>query len=1206
MKIIIITLLLLFTVYANFLNEFSGDVDYYDLGVMERGKNAGSWHHSLENNFDIFLLHVHATLETFYYSIGPGTTGWATNEDQDFCQNQYAYPIEEFAIDWASATTSEEKIESTTINGITCYVYPAKSPLTTIYLTNKFTSAFSDTDSSDICRMDFIGGRSITFRSFNSVDMTFYESYNSNTTSKCTVAVHANDVDTSLAIVYAIADTSAVKNVQNYMYYFQITKKLSVPLSELNYATLSGIEVQSGAADLLINAAKTDLSKKVDNGIIARGTIIALMDKQLSNDYDASVFDRLDISVHSVIFNINNNDVLAYRALSLVSLGAHYHEATSASAVQTKVIEAFKAVRTNLTDRCPRSSCDGFCDAMNRCTCPMCCENDCYYTFCDVETASCVPWPKDSPKKKVECSADCIGSYECIDQQGCVLSQVNTSCEAAAACMTVYCDGDSLDSKCLQKDSCTQDTTPSSDGYCYNYECDQDTGYCTKITSSRGSACPTKSSLCEEYACDADLNCYIKDKECVKTSPYIEYDCYEAKCNEQTGMCENKLTCDTYTSCGGTSTETVCKCDSSTNYVCSCEKTEDGEYCDSDLSQVCDYTQETPQCVVTNCPLDLITQNCQVRRCDEDTSTNYWVDINCTVNSDEVSENCIDITYAYCSDNECVYALNNNGVNGCYTCVVNDDNTVTETGCSTSGLSTGISVECVDGECVYNDDTPCEEILDLDCPSYYTYSFDSTTGECSYTIDDYKSDCKLCNPSSANFESYCSDKSLQKTLTVSTLTEDYEIDRVCVVGGCIPNPSYDCTQLTTYENIVNNCGAAFVSAKYSYSSLYDAAKANLGYNQTSDFFAEMDEMAYCVITVSDSAIECGKCVLNGESYLYKNQCPEIDGVEVTCEDNQCVIVANECPTEECVIQFFNESSTQCEPYLDNCAEPTETLTNAREGLTDYTSCGDVVCNTNAGTCGIVQDDSACYRETGIDYGCTVPYYESEGAEVCITSDNSYICKYKELTLDDEEESYLEGIEVDNKCKTYECVEETTDGVISHHWELTSEVTAEARNLCETAECDTTTGEVVYTDVVCRLADEFPTLSANQALCFYCACSYQDGSSVLQMYSDTEDEIYTLDACGNCIVSNRTTGEQTNEERECVLTGEINNAGAIAAATTVAVVVVVLVVSFTFFAFGAFNTYRLVSSAMKNEISATIDNPTHVAADTNAENPIFNG
>jgi len=78
-------------------------------------------------------------------------------------------------------------------------------------------------------------------------------------------------------------------------------------------------------------------------------------------------------------------------------------------------------------------------------------------------------------------------------------------------------------------------------------------------------------------------------------------------------------------------------------------------------------------------------------------------------------------------------------------------------------------------------------------------------------------------------------------------------------------------------------------------------------------------------------------------------------------------------------------------------------------------------------------------------------------------------------------------------------------------------------------------------------------------------------------------------------------------QENVLNAEVNNAGAIAAATTVAAVVVALVVAMIVVSIGMFQAYRLVSSAMKNAVTTTTANAEYVEAENEATNAAtYNG
>ncbi|KAL7715111.1 Galactose/N-acetyl-D-galactosamine lectin heavy subunit 2 [Entamoeba marina] len=1253
MKAIIISLIVVYAFAHDFLNEFSGDVDYYDLGTMDRGKNAGSWHHSLTHNFDIFYYmsmqpwrhfvwtHI-GTDEIWYkktinedYSVGPSSDkDWVNNEKQDFCQNEYGYPIQEFAIDWENAAEEAQNIEATTINGITCYVYPAKSPLSTIYLTGKFTeSTFNSDSTSEVCRMDFIGGRTITFRSFNNVDMTFYSDYEKNTTSQCNIPVIENNIDTHLAIVYAISDRSSLKKIQQNLqvlsdlstatsatiYYLTKTsyEKYEVIKNDngliLSYGVLSIIEIVAGSPETLISAAVSDLTEMINNNEIKRGTLVVLMDKTPNYSFSAYEYDRLNITAHTLVLNKLKSSLLTKRALSLVSSGYHYHEINDPTTVTTALNELFEGIRANLTERCDRDTCNGFCDAKNRCTCPMCCENDCYYSYCDVSTATCKPWPKKNPIKKVECPSDCIGEYECVDLVGCVVSSYNDSCNPAASCLSVYCDDND---SCQFKDNCEQDTTPT-DGYCYSKVCDEETGLCKKDYDVHGNACPSK-GVCEEYYCDDDLNCKVRDKTCVKTSPYIEYTCYTAVCNEETGMCENKLACDTYSSCGGsTSGDSICYCNSTSNYQCVCEQTVDGIYCDSSLDEVCDYTQSTPACVTSACPLDIVIQSCMIRLCNDTTGDNYWDFYNCTVDESIVDDVCESITYSSCEEEGgCTHYLRNSGIVDCYQCVVNDDNSVTATELC-SGTTDIATQKCSNNTCYYEQNTECEEYYQdvLSCSDSYTYTFNSTSGLCTYTLpNSIKFKCQICDSDTDSYVSYCSNKTLERQVTIGSTEYTYYIPYICTYASCVPNYNFNCKLTDMYTDLLNVCLEDQISVEYHYSSNFDYIRYALSMNQTDAFYEEMVDEAYCVFTVSETTlVNCSYCVPTETFYKTNTTCnDEVDGIPIICESNECVPDPDyQCEPENCVVYGRNETTSLCSPVLDRCQQYYDSLEAARANITETTLlCGDVECLEN-NTCKIQENTSNCYRQPGVDYGCTVPYYETDDVEFCIVDDGSYVCNVKTLTLEDEEDEWLDGIYVDNACYEYSCVEQETvdengNVNITHYWELVSQITYSRRHYCEVASCDPETAEAVYTDVTCTIEEDFPGLTENYRKCFYCECSVLTGNLVLQMYDDNDEEIYVVDYCGYCKIYNASNpDQQINDTPYCDL-GDVIIVDGLAASATIAAVGSSFLIALIVLAIGTISTYKLVKSARKNIVNRVENNAAFEPADTNVNNENYDG
>ncbi|EAL50029.2 galactose-specific adhesin 170kd subunit [Entamoeba histolytica] len=1291
MKLLLLNILLLCCL-ADKLNEFSADIDYYDLGIMSRGKNAGSWYHSYTHQYDVFYYLAmqpwrhfvwttcdkNDNTECYKYTINEDHNVKVedinkTNIKQDFCQKEYAYPIEKYEVDWDNVPVDEQRIESVDINGKTCFKYAAKRPLAYVYLNTKMTYA-TKTEAYDVCRMDFIGGRSITFRSFNTENKAFIDQYNTNTTSKCLLDVYKNNVNTHLAIIFGITDSTVIKSLQENLsllsqlktvkgvtlYYLKDDTyfTVNITLDQLKYDTLVKYTAGTGQVDPLINIAKKDLATKVAdkskdknaNDKIKRGTMIVLMDTALGSEFNAETeFDRKNISVHTVVLNRNKDPKITRSALRLVSLGPHYHEFTGNDEVNATITALFKGIRANLTERCDRDKCSGFCDAMNRCTCPMCCENDCFYTSCDVETGSCIPWPKAKPKAKKECPATCVGSYECRDLEGCVVKQYNTSCEPKVKCMVPYCDNDkNLTEVCKQKANCEADQKPSSDGYCWSYTCDQTTGFCKK--DKRGeNMCTGKTNNCQEYVCDEKQRCSVRDKVCVKTSPYIEMSCYVAKCNLNTGMCENRLSCDTYSSCGGDSTGSVCKCDSTTNNQCQCTQVQNGNYCDSNKHQICDYTGTTPKCKVSNCTEDLVRDGCLIKRCNETSKTTYWENVDCSKTEvkfaqDGKSENmCKQYYSTTCLNGKCVVQAVGDVSNvGCGYCSMGTDNIITyHDDCNSRKSQCGnFNGKCVQAKdksysCVFEKDASsksdndiCAKCSSLTCPAdttYRTYTYDSKTGTCKATVQPTPA-CSVCE--SGKFVEKCKDQKLERKVTLENGKEyKYTIPKDCVNEQCIPRTYVDCLgnddNFKSIYNFYLPC-QAYVTATYHYSSLFNLTSYKLHLPQSEEFMKEADKEAYCTYEITTR--ECKTCSLieTREKVQEVDLCAEETkngGVPFKCKNNNCIIDPNfDCQPIECKIQEIvitekdgiktttckNTTKTTCDTNNKRIEDARKAFIEGKEGI-EQVECASTVCQ-NDNSCPIITDVEKCNQNTEVDYGCKAMTGECDGT--------TYLCKFVQLTddpsLDSEHFRTKSGVELNNACLKYKCVESKgSDGKITHKWEIDTErsnANPKPRNPCETATCNQTTGETIYTKKTCTVSEEFPTITPNQGRCFYCQCSYLDGSSVLTMYGETDKEYYDLDACGNCRVWNQTDRtQQLNNHTECILAGEINNVGAIAAATTVAAVIVAVVVALIVVSIGLFKTYQLVSSAMKNAITTTNENAEYVGADNEATNAaIFNG
>ena len=163
------------------LNSFSAEVDYYDMGRMGRGKNAGSWYHSYDKKVSIFYylsMQPWRHFEWTSYESGvwvkrimnEDRTPTESNDAKQWCRKEYTYPISAYELDFTNGYEPTSKA----INGETCYLYPAKAPLSSVYISTRITKSAKVYDYT-VCQMNFIGGKSITFRSFNSFDQDFYE-----------------------------------------------------------------------------------------------------------------------------------------------------------------------------------------------------------------------------------------------------------------------------------------------------------------------------------------------------------------------------------------------------------------------------------------------------------------------------------------------------------------------------------------------------------------------------------------------------------------------------------------------------------------------------------------------------------------------------------------------------------------------------------------------------------------------------------------------------------------------------------------------------------------------------------------------------------------------------------------------------------------------------------------------------------------------
>ncbi|ELP83890.1 170 kDa surface lectin precursor, putative [Entamoeba invadens IP1] len=1159
---------------------------------------------------------------------------------QDFCQKNYGYAIQKFEIDWDRVPITDDNMIPVNVNGQNCYQYAAKSPLVNIILSKKRNSVLNNDYT--ICRFDFIGGKSITFRSFNGYDSNI-----------------------RYGIVWGISDKGVLKSAQdafnNHITLSSITNDVTIyylkgeayasikkPLAQINGLFLSSFEPAKGKVDTLIVAAQRDLASKVKSGTIQRGTIFVLTDEGINTAFNTKTnFDDAGLTVHVVSLNRQGPAMIA-KLTTLLSLGDHFHETTEPSKIPQMINEAFNGIRANLTQRCDKNKCNGFCDAKNRCTCPMCCENTCFYTYCDTKTATCMPWPPAKPKAKTSCPADCVGDRVCKDLEGCVYSRYNDSCRPPVSCMTATCPDDKVTSKCALKDNCQLDDQPAADGYCYTYKCDTKSGYCVKDQKGK-EKCPIKTSKCQQYKCSADLSCTLEKKVCVKTIPYVEMDCYEARCNEKTGQCENRLTCDKYSQCGGTVTESKCRCNADTKNLCECDQNPNGNYC-QDGTQICDYTTDNPHCITSTCKEDLINKDCMKATCNEKTGNVEYVPIECkqevTYANDDSEKNCKGMWGYTCKDNACVLTqlkTNSELFVNCGVCkLVNNKVQYTES-CSSSKSSCGsFAGSCVNEKCIYPNEINsvivepqqfCKECISLECgqdDSAYTYTYDNITAKCSYTVKTIPQ-CAVCTDN--KYQSNCIDKTVTPTWTSeSGVSIKYSIPKDCKNNQCFPRYPLNCQEEDLFGEIFKKFGDCMdlINYKYHYSDKFDPFNFGYGYPQSEEFMAEADKEAYCEWTFSKS--DCKQCVIKpsgGEveekEFQVVNECPkEQNGVQYLCLENECVVDPDfKCKPKNCSVEA--PENNNCKFVYNLCDNATKLLEETRQKIYDKTDivmrsmpCDSTVCVYDI-RCPSFADDNVCAQTAeNVDYGCRRPTFTCD-------ANNGFYCKFIEFNKNDplEDTEYFReqsNVKLNNLCYRYECVETCEGGSptyeeslnagtvnCTHYWNKTYDNSEPIpRNLCEDAKCNPLTGEVEYRDKQCIVSEEFPTLTSNQARCFYCQCSYIDGGASLVMFADTETEHYQLDACGNCMVMNQSDlTQQLNEKVLCILAGEINNSGAIAAATTVAAVVVALVVALIAVSIGLFNNYQLVSSAMKNVVNVANENAQFKAADNEAANTNFN-
>jgi len=407
--------------------------------------------------------------------------------------------------------------------------------------------------------------------------------------------------------------------------------------------------------------------------------------------------DSVNVTVFMNLINYAEDEKLTMVGLSYVSIGAHYLEASSSEEFVSNVQNLVDIIKANLTERCDTELCNGFCDARDRCTCPMCCENDCYYTYCDTTSGTCTKWPHANPKMKIDCPAKdpCGNTQECFDGLGCIITKYADECKNISKCLVPVCDYTTKE--CSYNDICPRDTVPTfvdtdsgNVGMCYNHYCGEN-GECIKEENAYGSLCNRAPKTCEEAIC-SENGCEIRPKKCVKTAPYTDMTCYEAVC--ESDVCINKLTCQKYSLCAPASEiennpdlSNLCYCNATTDYQCKCstipnkykEKTCDKSSSDKTKWKYCDYTKEEPECY-DGCDSDLHSRDCKIEYCDKATRTVKERDYPCDDKLSEVDEKCRKYVEAVCEGNNvCVLRTKNGSSTGkfknddCTYCILEND-----------------------------------------------------------------------------------------------------------------------------------------------------------------------------------------------------------------------------------------------------------------------------------------------------------------------------------------------------------------------------------------------------------------------------------------------------------------------------------------------------------------------------------------------------
>ncbi|KAL7716229.1 170 kDa surface lectin [Entamoeba marina] len=1175
----ILVFLIVLCVKSVSMNEFTGTVDILDKGRMGMGKKCcflDIWEWTTSDANQLVNVEDSDSYTKVIFNLDYERDESDVNEHNK-CKKIYDYPMRDFELDWSQNPEDTSKIPVESINGITCYKYVAKPPLSYAYFTEKFyDTSNTDAEGMTACRFEFIGGKQVTFRSINDYTPSFVSDYGTNNITKCTESISKPEwSDVVVGVVINIDASPSLRSMMNDIKnnfferfdddtHFVISVEATTPIRSNVLTKDEAINLISTVTTVKRGSEKEAINHISDKMQSYAGKNIVFFSKQVGTALE-TINEIYSNNKNETIYVVALDASLTeqYNMISLVDKGEHYFKTTTSSVSET-MTTLQQTIIANMTELCDRTSCKGFCDGGARCTCPMCCHNKCYYTTCDTSNGECVKFPLDNPMQKVVCSeSNCLGSYYCDEQNGCTLNPDNEECISNVKCLSPYCV---TSSTCKFKSNCQPDSKPSSDGYCHSYTCDTESGECIPDEAKESSKCSGISNSCQEYVCNSEQTCVIQEKTCVKVSPYEENPCYVATCDEETGSCITKLDCDDKEICG--TNLGSCVCNEETNYVCSCNN--DG-VCSDD--EVCDLTGDEPTCDgdAKNCGIttDIDWNGCFKTICVLNGSE--WitedVEYTCDDENNGISDECKEIVHYVCSGNKvCSMVVKDGAYENCQIC--EDD--VAKNRCDGLYSDDGVPLTCRNGNCEPPESFDCDQLYGdniKNCAVNYEFEYDNSTGSCNVVVIDdsiVNDECQYCS-----YDNILVDVAQYIDLDCESMTNSHGISYICQNGECIPDPNFDCTSL---DDFPTNC-IDILNVEYIQTGSYDDYHCTWSVNQT---------------IFNEQCLTCDMTVVGGNQYNVCDEKTQETGLDFKCSGSygECTFDST-CEHIDCYAYDLNSNSECVSTGVYMCSDDTPIAVGE-------TICREVTC-TAENTCMVEYHDDLCENST--DIGCHFNTgYCSRETGYCVRS-NMTSCEEDHVNPPDD---------CSDLCVNYECSEELTSTSVSHTWVKTKDLheTAEGyTNSCQDAYCEADVGEIIIDKVTCDIDANFPNMSTYAKLCFYCACSISSESGwELMMYDSYDGNEFSLDACGNCIVN----GEIQDPDAVCILTAEVSNTAAIAAATTVAIVVVIIVIGMVVVAIGIKQTVDIVRSARKNLIHNTTDNPEFVAADQSANNANFAG